>query len=111
MEAIKEISDKFKQEQKKFPPGETPDLDNIVIGNPYNDLFYFKMYIRECMEIFVFYVAYAYLTENKDFSIFKAIKVSLVLGGLSLMLEFYNSSLKKNMKNGFVASFGGLLKM
>lgn len=76
-----------------------------------DNYFYVKMFFQESLEIFILYMIYALLTENSKFEVFKALKISLILASLSIMLEVYNPVLKGHMKSGLFSGVGsGLMK-
>jgi hypothetical protein len=68
--------------------------------------YYVNSYLREFLEIFIFYALYALLTGNSKFEIFKAIKIAGLVGIVSVILQEYNQSSHSNMKAGIFSLIG-----
>lgn len=66
-------------------------------------LYYVKRYLQEILEAFIAYSIYNLLKE-KTYNIYKMLKVSLIIGAVTLFLEEYNEDYKKNIKNGLITS-------
>lgn len=67
---------------------------------------HFMHYMEECFEAFVAFVFYTLLTNNAKFDFYRAIRVSLIVGLLTFLLEIYKPDFKANVKSGMVASIG-----
>lgn len=68
--------------------------------------YYFSYYLQEVLEVLIFYVLYALLTNSTVFDAVKALKISCVVGIVSLLLEEYNPVGKSSLKAGLFTSIG-----
>jgi hypothetical protein len=89
--------------------GETINGETKSIYHIDNIKFHFFHYLEECFEAFIAFVIYSLLTNNSKFELKKAIKVSLLVGLITFLLETYNPEIKKNIKTGMMGSIGSNL--
>lgn len=82
--------------------------DTLDILSSYNISVFIKRYLNEFLEAFIAYTGYGLLT-NSEMSLqvlVKNIKVALILGALTFVLENYNPSYKATVKTGMIATLG-----
>lgn len=65
-------------------------------------------YIEECFEALVSIILYTLLTNNK-FEVKRVIKISLIIGFITFLLEIYKPNFKDNIKSGMVTSLGSTI--
>lgn len=70
---------------------------------------HFFHYLEEVFEAFVAVIIYTLLSNNSKFEIKRAIKVSLIVGLITFLLEIYKPEFKDTVKSGMVSSAGSNL--
>ena len=85
------------------------NIDNVLVMiSSYNISILIKLYLNEVLEAFIAYTIYKILT-GTELSIevlIKNVKVALILGALTFVLENYNPSYKATVKTGMIATLG-----
>lgn len=75
--------------------------------------YYLKRYIQEYLEALIALSVVFYIKNNKDFfgkdSLLNIAKMASVIGLVTLILEEYNSSYSKNIKDGMKFTVGTYL--
>lgn len=84
---------------------ETPLPQNDTIVHPISQ---FNIWLHEVFEALIS-VVIIFLVMEKEIDVFRILKLSLIIGSITYVIEFYDQEFKQNLKKGMNFSVGGSL--